>query len=120
MEKYLFRKAFEDYLPEELIWRRKEAFSDGVSSTDRSWYQIIQEKINSEITDEYLETNAVKYEGFVKPHTKEALYYHELYDQMYPKQYGVLPYYWLPKWVPNATDPSARTLQIYNEIEDSK
>ena len=35
---------------------------------------------------------------------------------MYPKQYGILPYYWLPKWVGNATDPSARTLQIYNEI----
>lgn len=121
-EKWLLRKSFDKtgLLPDCVLWRKKEAFSDGVSAKSKSWYQIIQEKINLLITDEYLETNAAKYEGFVKPHTKEALYYHELYDQMYPKQYGILPYYWLPKWVGNATDPSARTLQIYNEIEDSK
>ena len=43
MEKYFIRKAFEDILPPEITWRRKEAFSDGISATTKSWYQIIQE-----------------------------------------------------------------------------
>ena len=46
-EKYLIRKAFEiycpDLLPKEVLWRKKEAFSDGVSSQKKAWYQIIQE-----------------------------------------------------------------------------
>lgn len=121
-EKWLLRKSFDntDLLPKCVLWRKKEAFSDGVSSHYKSWYQIIQEKINSEMTDEYLIKEQNKYVGHVVPHTKEALYYHELYDSMYPKQYGILPYYWLPKWVGNATDPSARTLNIYSELDESK
>lgn len=121
-EKWLLRKAFEssNLLPECVLWRKKEAFSDGVSSHSKSWYQIIQDKINSEMSDEYLENESKKYEGYVKPHTKEALYYHEIYDRLYPKQYKILPFYWLPKWVGNATDPSARTLEIYNELNEYK
>jgi asparagine synthase (glutamine-hydrolysing) len=43
IEKYLLRKAFDslDILPKEVLWRTKEAFSDGVSGTKRSWYEII-------------------------------------------------------------------------------
>lgn len=43
MEKYLLRKAFDglDLLPKEVLWRTKEAFSDGVSGVKRSWYEII-------------------------------------------------------------------------------
>jgi asparagine synthase (glutamine-hydrolysing) len=121
-EKWLLRKAFDstDLLPKSVLWRKKEAFSDGVSAHTKSWYQIIQEKINSEMSDEYFETNIKKYEGFVIPHTKEALYYHEIYDKFYPNQYHILPFYWLPKWVGGATDPSARTLDIYSELDDCK
>ena len=117
-EKYLLRKAFDkkDYLPEVVLWRKKEAFSDGVSSEEKSWYQIIQENINSTMSDEYFETNIKKYEGFLVPHTKEALYYHELFDKYYPNQHHICPYYWLPKWIENATDPSARTLKIYKDL----
>jgi asparagine synthase (glutamine-hydrolysing) len=121
-EKWLLRKAFDNtgLLPSSVLWRKKEAFSDGVSNHSKSWYQIIQEKINSEMSDEYFEENIKKYEGFVKPHTKEALYYHEVYDKLYPNQYGILPFYWLPKWVGDAKDPSARTLEIYNELDECK
>ena len=52
MEKYLFRKAFIDYLPDDILWRRKEAFSDGVSCTERSWFQIIKEFVDKKYTDE--------------------------------------------------------------------
>lgn len=121
-EKWLLRKAFDstDLLPKCVLWRKKEAFSDGVSCHTKSWYQIIQEKINSEMSDEYFEEGIEKYEGFVKPHTKEALYYHEIYDKLYPNQYGILPFYWLPKWVGDAKDPSARTLEIYSELDECK
>jgi asparagine synthase (glutamine-hydrolysing) len=83
-EKHLLRSCFIGCLPPEILWRKKEAFSDGVSSLDRSWYQIIQS---------------------VFPDEKE--YYKYIYDTHYP--ITVLPYYWMPKYV-NATDCSARTL----------
>ena len=42
-EKYLLKEAFRGWLPNEVLNRRKEAFSDGVSSIERPWYSIIQE-----------------------------------------------------------------------------
>jgi asparagine synthase (glutamine-hydrolysing) len=48
-EKYLFRKAFDkNYLPYEILWRKKEAFSDGVSKKSRSWFEIIAEKVKTQ------------------------------------------------------------------------
>jgi len=118
-EKYLLRKSFEgtNLLPECVLWRKKEAFSDGISSESKSWYEIIKDNVSQFISDEYFETAIKKYENFLVPHTKEALYYHEIFDEFYPKQYHTIPYYWLPKWIENATDPSARTLSIYNELK---
>jgi asparagine synthase (glutamine-hydrolysing) len=128
-EKYLLRKSFDKtgLLPECVLWRKKEAFSDGVSSEEKSWYQIIQEKANETISDEFFEFSKQVYNDFAKitnqsiviPHTKEALYYHQIFDEFYPNQYHAIPYYWMPKWIDNATDPSARTLSIYKET-DSK
>ena len=49
-EKYLLRKAFDDgLLPEEVLWRPKEAFSDGVSSHKKAWFEILQEHIESQV-----------------------------------------------------------------------
>ena len=120
-EKYLLRKSFDGtgLLPECVLWRKKEAFSDGVSSESKSWYQIIQDQVEQTMSDEYFESAIKKYSGFLVPHTKEALYYHELFDKFYPNQYHTIPYYWLPKWIDGATDPSARTLSIYKDVENS-
>ena len=51
IEKYLLRKAFDGYvnLPSEVLWRRKDAFSDSVSKKEKSWYQYIQEHIENNI-----------------------------------------------------------------------
>lgn len=121
-EKYLLRKAWDstDILPKSVLWRRKEAFSDGVSSSSKSWYQIIQEQVETMYSDEDLVKAQEYYKsvGSVVPHTKEALYYHKLFDSLYPNQHHLCPYYWLPKWISNATDPSARTLQVYTEVDD--
>ena len=55
-EKYLIRKAIQDYapslLPSEVLWRTKEAFSDGVSSQQRSWFEIIQERVQQMVEND--------------------------------------------------------------------
>ena len=127
-EKYLLRKSFDStgLLPECVLWRKKEAFSDGVSSEAKSWYQIVQEMVEEKITDDQFEYLTKSYyknyieltgEKIVVPHTKEALYYHMIFDEFYPGQLHTIPYYWMPKWIEGATDPSARTLQIYKDVE---
>lgn len=51
VEKHLLRRAFEGLLPEDVMWRRKEAFSDGVSGHDRTWVQIIKEYVDKRVSD---------------------------------------------------------------------
>lgn len=126
-EKYLLRKSFDKtgLLPECVLWRKKEAFSDGVSSESKSWYQIVQEMVEEKITDEEFNDQIKKYKNYAEltgeqiviPDTKESLYYHMIFDEFYPNQFHTIPYYWMPKWIDGATDPSARTLQIYKDVE---
>lgn len=49
MEKYLLRDAFAglNLLPDGILWRRKEAFSDGITSVKKSWYTCLQEHVES-------------------------------------------------------------------------
>ena len=51
MEKYLLRKAYAhtDLLPKEVLWRTKEAFSDGVSGEKKAWFEVIQDHIKENI-----------------------------------------------------------------------
>lgn len=53
IEKWWLRKAFDglNLLPSEVLWRKKEAFSDGVSSQEKSWFEIIQEKAATVVSD---------------------------------------------------------------------
>jgi asparagine synthase (glutamine-hydrolysing) len=116
-EKYWLRKAFDGYnlLPDKVLWRKKEAFSDGVSSNTRSWYSIIQEYAGNHINDDEKIVNI----GNIHPKTKEARYFMELFINRFgTKRIDVLPKYWQPKWdkygeVVDYVDPSARTLDIY-------
>lgn len=94
IEKKILREAFSDYLPEEIINRRKEAFSDGVSLVSRSWSTIIQE---------YL----------AKSNMQEIDYYKNVFNYYYPNMSYIIPYQWLPKWCA-INDPSARCLNVYH------
>jgi asparagine synthase (glutamine-hydrolysing) len=115
IEKYLLRESFSEknflsyddkqILPDQILWRRKEAFSDGVSSKDRSLYQVLQEKIAIKMTND----TGVYYEPNIET---EKLYYKQIFNKFYPNCESIVPYYWMPKFT-NATDPSARTLDIY-------
>ena len=104
IEKKLLRDSFIDFLPHEVLYRKKEAFSDGVSGNERSWYQVINEMLsNVNIPD--LNYN----KAYLRPKTKEQLYYRYLFETNYPGRENVIPYFWMPKWS-NTDDPSARTL----------
>ncbi len=114
-EKYLFRKAFDrDYLPKEVLWRRKEAFSDGVSSQDRSWYKIIEEKVSRQTEIKYDMNVAYDHNP---PQTLEQLYYRTIFEKYYPNMGRHIPYFWMPKYI-EADDCSARSLDIYDETDN--
>lgn len=120
-EKNILRMAFGGIglLPEEVVWRRKEAFSDGVSCEQKSWFQEIQERIeNRGLVPEDWESKVDELLGKArwlgdspKPKTKEAYYYMELFLQNYQNTKTYWPY-WMPKWSPETGDPSARTLKV--------
>jgi asparagine synthase (glutamine-hydrolysing) len=115
IEKFLIRSAFDndDLLPKDVLWRRKEAFSDGCSSNERSWHKIIQEFVDTQIPDEIYVTRKDKY-VFNKPQLKESYYYRKIFESYYPGRSNMIPHFWLPKWNGNQQDPSARELKKYN------
>ena len=110
MEKWLLRKAFDssNLLPKEVLWRKKEAFSDGVSVENLSWHTILQEHFNNLLSDEFYLRHVTKYSKNV-PRTKEALYYRMIFDNHYPGCGDLVSHYWMPNWS-DAEDPSARVL----------
>lgn len=114
IEKWWLRAAFDglDILPKDVLWRKKEAFSDGVSSKTDSWYETIQQKVNTLISDGDV-TNT-------QTPSKEAAYYKKIFVDKFGKQrINILSKYWLPKWdekkniISKYVDPSARVLNIY-------
>lgn len=123
MEKWWLRKAFDgmDVLPDSVLWRKKEAFSDGVSSGEKSWFQIIQEWVSDKVTDEEMAGAPEKY-PYCTPQTKEAYYYRRVFCDVFGEaRQQVIPGYWQPKWsadgkeVLSYMDPSARVLGVYKE-----
>jgi len=121
MEKWWLREAFTgtNTIPDEVLWRKKEAFSDGVSSKEKSWFQIIQEYIEPKVSDEELSKAFEKY-PYHTPKTKEAYYYRKIFCQKFGEnRQKVIPHYWQPKWnsegkeLTEYIDPSARILTIY-------
>eukprot|EP01083_Nonionella_stella_P065515 171742_1 len=119
IEKYLVRKAFdrENLLPSDVLWRTKEAMSDGVSSQEEPWHTILGRFVDGMITDEEYEKACVRYSQFGNknvPIHKEAYYYRKLYEKHFG-EYDLIPYYWMPQWS-DAKDPSARTIGKYKDL----
>lgn len=111
-EKYLIREAFRDncIIPDEVLFRKKEAFSDGVSVKEKSWWQIIQEYLEDKVT---IPTTLERFPFSISTLTKESYYYYKVFTNLYGYQHSVIPRYWLPKWSGNVTNPSARILVDY-------
>lgn len=116
-EKYFLRKTIEnfgnDLLPSEVLWRKKEAFSDGVSQQKKSWYEIIQEHVSK---DKNLKVTQL--DIYNKPQTLEQQYYRNIFDTKFEneKSHQTIPYFWMPRFC-DAKDASARTLDVYKNTE---
>ena len=86
IEKYLIRKAFDDkenpWLPENILWRQKEQFSDGVGY---SWIDSLKAHANKEVTDEMLRNAAYRF-PYNTPMTKEAYYYRDIFQKHFPSE----------------------------------
>jgi len=115
IEKWWLRKAFEDsnILPSEVLWRKKEAFSDGISKKNKSWFEMINDYIynnQKNIVDNYIKSNEFP--------SIEAFYYKTIFRHYFNNRDYIIPNYWQPKWINNNNeyiDPSARILDVYND-----
>lgn len=111
MEKQIIRDSFVGYLPHNVLYRSKEAFSDAVSNNEENWAITIQNLAENTITDNELEHNEYIIN---KPRTKEALLFRNLYSKYYKNCDNVIPHYWLPRFQKEEVlDPSARVLKCY-------
>ena len=108
IEKYIVRKAFDTpehpFLPEEVLWRQKEQFSDGVGY---NWIDELIEYASSKVTDLQMDTAAQKF-PVNTPATKEAYFYREIFHLHFPQEHAAKTVKrWVPKWQKDL-DPSGR------------
>ncbi|KAK9474099.1 uncharacterized protein V1510DRAFT_444271 [Dipodascopsis tothii] len=128
MEKYILRKAFDvstygndaslseedrkPYLPEDILWRQKEQFSDGVGY---SWIDCLKDTAELMVSDDQL-ANPKPHWGDDVPETKEAYWYRCMFDEHFPtKTCADTVMRWVPKadWGCHA-DPSGRFVKSHN------
>ena len=111
--KYLLRHAFEgDYLPHDILFREKAAFSDAVG---HSMVDYLKEYAESRYTDAEFAEKASRY-SYATPFTKESLLYREIFEKYYPGQAEMIAGFWMPNasWEGcDVKDPSARVLSNY-------
>jgi len=112
-EKYILRKAFDTperpFLPDEVLWRQKEQFSDGVGY---HWIDQLIEYASNQVSDAQMETAAEKY-PVNTPATKEAYFYRELFSKHFPQESAAKTVKrWVPKWQKDL-DPSGRANETH-------
>ena len=121
-EKYILRKAFDTpdnpYLPDEVLWRQKEQFSDGVGY---NWIDQLIEYCASQVSDAQLEGAATEF-PYNAPTTKEAYFYRTIFHKYYPQVSAAQTVRkWIPKWQENQ-DPSGRAnaAHVQADVEIAK
>jgi len=80
MEKWVIRKAFEDYLPASVAWRQKEQFSDGVGY---NWIDSLKAMVLEKVTDEMMATSKFRF-PINTPMSKEEYYYRSIFTEHFP------------------------------------
>ena len=108
IEKYILRAAFDqDYLPDEILWRQKEQFTDGVGY---SWLDSLIEHCNASVSDTEFELLKTMYG--VK--NKEEAYYRTIFEELFPNKGSIVPR-WIPKteWKGVSYDPSGRSQLVH-------
>mgnify|MGYP001354513399 FL=1 len=124
IEKHILRAGFDGYLPDEVLWRQKEQFSDGVGY---SWIDTLKEFVNEQVTDQELANAKFKY-PINTPDSKEAYFYRSIFESHFPGDVSAkcVPHgksvacstpealAWDASFQNNA-DPSGRAAGVHNE-----
>ncbi|KAI9729910.1 MAG: asparagine synthetase [Claussenomyces sp. TS43310] len=116
IEKYILRKAFdtknipgeEPYLPDSILWRQKEQFSDGVGY---GWIDALKDNAELHVTDEMMKNPKPEW-GSDIPDTKEAYWYRLMFDEHFPPYCAETVMRWTPTWS-KQTDPSGRAIATH-------
>lgn len=116
IEKYILRKAFDTsdepdvkpYLPDHILWRQKEQFSDGVGY---GWIDALKDNAEKNVSDEMMKNPKPEW-GDDIPETKEAYWYRTMFDQHFPPSCASTVMRWTPKWS-KQTDPSGRAITTH-------
>ena len=124
MEKWVLRKAFENLLPEEVAWRQKEQFSDGVGY---SWIDTLKEVVEKEVNDEMMSKASSRF-SINTPMNKEEYYYRTIFETHFPSNAAALTVPSVPsvacssptalKWdksFQGMNDPSGRAIKTHNK-----
>jgi asparagine synthase (glutamine-hydrolysing) len=128
IEKKLLRNSFIKWaeekiplLPSSILFRRKEAFSDAVSSNSESWYKSLQRLyIDRVVSDKDMEIAKSKW-SVNTPETREAVYYRSIFNEFYPGRDQLISHYWLPPshiYGSAVVDPSATILSCYESSDN--
>ncbi|PGH16434.1 asparagine synthase (glutamine-hydrolyzing) [Helicocarpus griseus UAMH5409] len=116
IEKYILRKAFDTsdepdekpYLPEKILWRQKEQFSDGVGY---GWIDALKDHAELHVTDEMMKNPKPEW-GDDIPDTKEGYWYRMMFDEHFPPYCASTVMRWTPTWS-KQTDPSGRAIATH-------
>ncbi|MDN3607402.1 asparagine synthase B [Kaistella yonginensis] len=124
IEKWVLRKAFEDILPENITWRQKEQFSDGVGY---SWIDSLKEVAEKEVTDEIMTNSKFRF-PLNTPQNKEEYRYRAIFEEHFPSETAAATVPSVPsvacstpialEWdeaFKNANDPSGRAVLSVHE-----
>ncbi|MBT6935532.1 MAG: asparagine synthase B, partial [Cryomorphaceae bacterium] len=125
IEKWVLREAFKDYLPDSVLWRQKEQFSDGVGY---SWIDSLKDLVSKEVSDDKLK-NASNVFHLNTPRNKEEYYYRTIFSDHFSSKAASLSVPSVPsvacstpqalEWdeaFKNMNDPSGRSISnIHNE-----
>jgi asparagine synthase (glutamine-hydrolysing) len=107
IEKYILRSAFGGYLPDEILWRRKDGMSDAVGTNWVDQIKKYADGIVDDVTFKKIKRDASEHNT---PLTKEEAFYRSTFWDMYGKDSDhLISEIWRPKWT-KIKDPSARLL----------
>ncbi|EPE36845.1 Adenine nucleotide alpha hydrolases-like protein [Glarea lozoyensis ATCC 20868] len=120
IEKYILRKAFDTpedpYLPAHILWRQKEALSDGIGY---SWRDALIEQAELHVSDEMMKNPKPEWKDDI-PKTKEAYWYRMIFEEHFPGPAAASTVKrWVPAWT-DAVDPSGRAIGIHNNMINDK
>jgi asparagine synthase (glutamine-hydrolysing) len=118
IEKYILRKAFDTsdepetapYLPEKILYRQKEQFSDGVGY---GWIDALKDNAELHVTDEMMKNPKPEWGNDI-PDTKEAYWYRCMFDEHFPPSCASTVMRWTPTWS-KQTDPSGRAIGVHEQ-----